>query len=1491
MKNTMKWALLAFSVLPGVLCAQTVDRKKYPDYNPEVRCDWTLLTPAKKVGTKEVQTRPDHYNNAETRFFPPVFNQSGGSCGSASRICYMFSHEMNSFRNLDGKDPKNYYPSHFVWLLTNGNSGKDEFVQYVGVPSAQTYGGQTYSALFGYQEETNNDFGWMTGYEKWYEAMHNRMLKPVNFPVSVQTEEGREAVKNWLWNHNGDTDFHSGGIVGIGVASSLTSGTIASTPANSEAGVVGKKYVKKWGTSVDHALTVVGYDDRIEFDLNGNGIYGEASADEKGAWIIVNSWGPYWANSGFIYCPYAHAGAWFNADGTMGNSWWMPEVYKVRKNYRPLRTIKLKMDYSRRSELYLTAGVSDNLNATEPDGVIAFEHFKYAGDGKGGNTVPAPEVPMLGRWADGNLHTEPMEFGYDLTDLSANYDQSKPLKYFFTINTKNTAVGEGHIYEASIIDYDIDPEGIETPFVVAETTGTLINNAGKSTTISVIVPGRGIYAPQNARIADGILLWEAPVKSASPVTAYKIYKDNKVLAELSADKKTYTLPSDADGTFEITAVYGAAESAKVSAEVPYVATENQAIDLRHSGFTIPGVFGPIRKNVTIEFWMKCHSLADWNQSAGPGWGQFMFHANANGTLTAGWDISARCNATGALKLEKWQHIAIVVERGKMSVYVDGAKKASCNSSYTGVGGFGDLTFSASASGGFDAEIDELRIWDKTFDDFDVYGRSVEVGSAGLMDKLLVYYKGDVIRSGGEYKLRDYGPNRTHASLLNANFSVIPATDLELSSSSLLAPQVVAPTEDIYVGVPVKLTAIAKRGAETVKWTVPDAGLTDVAVISPEVTFRHTGEQTVKVVVADKNGKTEENEITVTVLSSPAPAADFTVSKSNVAAGERISFIPSSSLTGYTYEWSMPGADKEKVTTPMAAAIYQREGTYDVTLTVTSPDGQKASTTQQVSVTAVAPQANFRVDNPILVKGEAVGLHDLTKFGPTAWKWDIVSEKFALTSNDQNPIFIPEHSGIYNISLTTTNEVGSSSAVQAKALTVCNAESGNGLTFSNGTSYVKTTTVPMTTGLKTLTVDWWMRPSALAAVGNGIGENASTFLLKTNSNAAMSISTKNLTSTTDDGYVIPNEWHHYAVTFNSGTVKFYRDGELFQSKAMSTTTLSAPSGFYVGPSAAPMAGTIDELRVWNKTLTEEQIQAFCNQPIADKDVSAAEADYGLKLYYRFDQSSGNVLDATSNGNTGTRIGFGPDGDAWSDSKGVFCLNFEESVAQDITSAYLVNYKASFKDTGKCISAYNNNRFMELASWTKMNPVAQSTYTGAHVDYGKHGDFTITTQWDGFEKELKDHQVYQTVHLPAGTYKFTAVYDTEYEGESSGCYLVATLGNSFPLTSELSTTALAYAAMQPKSSTISENSVTFSVREAADVSLGILANMSGEQCMAISSFSLQKMPITIIEGVPEGITAPTTVGNKSGKKYTIDGRRITRPISGQPYIENGQKRIAR
>ena len=112
------------------------------------------------------------------------------------------------------------------------------------------------------------------------------------------------------------------------------------------------KYVTRWGDGVDHALTIVGYDDRIAFDLDSNNVYGEWDKDERGAGISVNSWGAGWANKGFIYCPYKYG---FPVRRNEGGAW-KPEFYHVRKNYRPLRTLKVLMEYSRRSELRLSFG-------------------------------------------------------------------------------------------------------------------------------------------------------------------------------------------------------------------------------------------------------------------------------------------------------------------------------------------------------------------------------------------------------------------------------------------------------------------------------------------------------------------------------------------------------------------------------------------------------------------------------------------------------------------------------------------------------------------------------------------------------------------------------------------------------------------------------------------------------------------------------------------------------------------------------------------------------------------------------------------------------------------------------------------------------------------------------------------------------------------------------------------------------------------------------
>ena len=142
MKKTFAGILAALFLGGATLTAQVpttqvstpdVDRTKYPDYSDKVNPDWSLMPQSREAGAQSrdraVSGRPDHVHNGQNRYFPPVFNQDGGSCGSASRISYMFSYELAAYRDLDGSDPHNYYPSHFVWLHTNSPAqGKDEFV-------------------------------------------------------------------------------------------------------------------------------------------------------------------------------------------------------------------------------------------------------------------------------------------------------------------------------------------------------------------------------------------------------------------------------------------------------------------------------------------------------------------------------------------------------------------------------------------------------------------------------------------------------------------------------------------------------------------------------------------------------------------------------------------------------------------------------------------------------------------------------------------------------------------------------------------------------------------------------------------------------------------------------------------------------------------------------------------------------------------------------------------------------------------------------------------------------------------------------------------------------------------------------------------------------------------------------------------------------------------------------------------------------------------
>ena len=428
------------------------------------------LTRLNRVRSRD---RVDHSFSDHMR---PVFSQAGGSCGSASRICYMFAYELNCFRNLSGDPVQNRYPSHFTWLLTEQNSGKAQMAIANGIPNAVDYDGDRFSALYGgdidWPTEGEDDYGWMHLYEQWYNAMFNRLDH--NSAISLTAPENLLLLKSWLNDHHGDTDFPEGGVAGAGCA--ITGAVYAQIPAGEYE--EGMQLVRQWGPQVDHGTTWSGYDDEVGYDFNDDGMITndiDTNGDElvnmadweRGALIMLNSWGSGWKNDGTVYVPYR----------LLYTNNMNAEFYYIRKNYTPQHVLKVNLTYSQRRQLKLSIGIAADPTATEPDDIVPCHHFNYAG---------LRDVALLGIWADDQEHTEQMELGYDLTDLTFGFDTGVPFRYFLQIESTPAASGQGTVYTTSVMDYSSSQEGEE---IASSYTLIPIAGNGATTLIPIDMPG------------------------------------------------------------------------------------------------------------------------------------------------------------------------------------------------------------------------------------------------------------------------------------------------------------------------------------------------------------------------------------------------------------------------------------------------------------------------------------------------------------------------------------------------------------------------------------------------------------------------------------------------------------------------------------------------------------------------------------------------------------------------------------------------------------------------------------------------------------------------------------------------------------------------------------------------------------------------------------------------------------------------------------------
>ena len=481
-------------------------------------------------------------------------------------------------------------------------------------------------------------------------------------------------------------------------------------------------------------------------------------------------------------------------------------------------------------------------------------------------------------------------------------------------------------------------------------------------------------------------------------------------------------------------------------------------------------------------------------------------------------------------------------------------------------------------------------------------------------------------------------------------------------------------------------------------------MNNVKVLEPTVTFRTAGEHKIILVAEDSEGNSKTAELTVNVLPEKAVDATFHVSKNPVIKGEKISFIVENPAFGQMYEWTITGAETEKIYGLHAGAAFNNTGDQTVTLKVTSLTGTKSAThTVTINVLESKPEADFEISPAVILKGEKTFLRDISKFHPTEWEWILESEAKTYIINGQHSSITPTACGVYNVTLNVSNEIGSGTTTRERALVVCNADSKNGLSFN---SNAKVTAPLKIKDCSMLTIEWWMRPTQLTDKCLGIGESEATFLIKIDAQGVMSLCADSYAGKSQPGFVIANEWHHYAAILDNGFVDYYRDGKHFSTSYVSTNAkIPQLNSLSIGCDGANMNGQIDEVRVWSSVVKDEALLAVCNAPIENP-----AAYSNLLLYYDFNQAGGDVIDRTGNGYNGVRSGFGPDGDAWGLSRGVFCLNTEQEGTND-NIEYIEANGEEF--TGiECITGNNavegNNAIYDLQGRRVLEPQRGSLY---------------------------------------------------------------------------------------------------------------------------------------------------------------------------------------
>ena len=356
---------------------------------------------------RQSNSLPREMNNADSVYFGPVgtWSQQGVSCGNAQAVSVAFNFEANRARKFttpeDALEPM--YPYEYTYhFLNNGDmsNGGDGWMFVEAFDILKETGAPT-SGDFGGFEWGNSFNGWMSGYEKYYRAMHIRLSN--YYQIDAQLPSSKEAIKQILVDHaNG---------------SQLGANLVFLAPRSQKIRkewIDGRLCFTQFDSIGEHAVTIVGYDD-------------DFLPERGGSWIVHNSFG-----DGLYYMPRDLLGSGSILTSPKG----IPVMFpRIIENYAPKLTLKITLTHNQRGNIAIMTGFANSASATRPD---MTKDYAGAFNFSGGLN------PMVGK-----NQASTIEIGLDLTDFAPRLTGSD-VRFFLAVVSKG---GTGTIDKVTLMDY------------------------------------------------------------------------------------------------------------------------------------------------------------------------------------------------------------------------------------------------------------------------------------------------------------------------------------------------------------------------------------------------------------------------------------------------------------------------------------------------------------------------------------------------------------------------------------------------------------------------------------------------------------------------------------------------------------------------------------------------------------------------------------------------------------------------------------------------------------------------------------------------------------------------------------------------------------------------------------------------------------------------------------------------------------------------------